>query len=88
MEAHNAVSATEILLNEGVILLGVGLFFVILFRRFGLGAVLGYLVAGALVGVRRGGIFLSHTIRDANAPATLAASSDAEKRLALATSND
>ncbi|MFD1107521.1 cation:proton antiporter [Sphingobium olei] len=50
METHAPVSATDILLNEGVILLGVGLFFVILFRRFGLGAVLGYLVAGALVG--------------------------------------
>jgi monovalent cation:proton antiporter-2 (CPA2) family protein len=44
------VSATDILLSEGVILLGVGVAFVLLFRRFGLGAVLGYLVAGALVG--------------------------------------
>lgn len=45
-----AQSATEILLSEGVILLGVAVLFVMLFRRFGLGAVLGYLVAGALVG--------------------------------------
>ncbi|MDX3899476.1 MAG: monovalent cation:proton antiporter-2 (CPA2) family protein [Sphingobium sp.] len=38
------------LLSEGVILLGAAVLFVLLFRRFGLGAVLGYLVAGALVG--------------------------------------
>jgi glutathione-regulated potassium-efflux system protein KefB len=44
------ISATEILLSEGVILLGAAVAFVMLFRRFGLGAVLGYLVAGALVG--------------------------------------
>ncbi|WCP14666.1 Glutathione-regulated potassium-efflux system protein KefC [Sphingobium sp. AntQ-1] len=50
MEAHQAVSATDILLSEGVILLGAAVLFVMLFRRFGLGAVLGYLVAGALVG--------------------------------------
>lgn len=43
-------SATEMLLYEGAILLGMGLMFVLLFRRLGLGAVLGYLVAGALVG--------------------------------------
>ena len=45
-----AMSATDILLSEGVILLGVALVFVMLFRRLGLGAVLGYLIAGALVG--------------------------------------
>lgn len=50
IDAANAVSATDILLSEGVILLGAGIAFVMLFRRFGLGAVLGYLVAGALVG--------------------------------------
>ncbi|AOF96835.1 MULTISPECIES: cation:proton antiporter domain-containing protein [unclassified Sphingobium] len=44
------VSATDMLLSEGVILLGAAVLFVLLFRRFGLGAVLGYLVAGALVG--------------------------------------
>ncbi|WP_176591385.1 cation:proton antiporter [Sphingobium sp. EM0848] len=44
------VSATDVLLSEGVILLGAAVLFVMLFRRFGLGAVLGYLVAGALVG--------------------------------------
>jgi len=50
MDGHSATSATDILLSEGVILLGAAVFFVMLFRRFGLGAVLGYLVAGALVG--------------------------------------
>ena len=44
------ITATEILLSDGVLLLGAALLFVIIFRRFGLGAVLGYLVAGALVG--------------------------------------
>jgi glutathione-regulated potassium-efflux system protein KefB len=38
------------LLHDGVILLGFALAFVLLFRRLGLGATLGYLVAGALVG--------------------------------------
>ncbi|BBD97077.1 sodium:proton exchanger [Sphingobium amiense] len=50
MAAAETASATEILLSEGVILLGAAVAFVMLFRRFGLGAVLGYLVAGALVG--------------------------------------
>ncbi|WP_052071810.1 cation:proton antiporter domain-containing protein [Sphingopyxis sp. MWB1] len=43
-------AATNTLLFEGAILLGVATFFVLLFRRLGLGAVLGYLIAGALVG--------------------------------------
>ena len=38
------------LLRDGAILLGMGLVFVLLFRRLGLGATLGYLVAGAVVG--------------------------------------
>lgn len=51
MPAHApAASATDMLLSDGVILLGAAVLFVIIFRRFGLGAVLGYLVAGALVG--------------------------------------
>jgi monovalent cation:proton antiporter-2 (CPA2) family protein len=37
-------------LREGFLLLGFALGFVLLFRRFGLGATLGYLVAGAVVG--------------------------------------
>ncbi|WP_022682225.1 monovalent cation:proton antiporter-2 (CPA2) family protein [Sphingobium bisphenolivorans] len=48
--AAPALSATDLLLSEGVILLGAAVLFVMLFRRLGLGAVLGYLVAGALVG--------------------------------------
>ena len=38
------------LLHDAVILLGFALFFVLLFRRLGLGATLAYLVAGAVVG--------------------------------------
>ena len=38
------------MLRDSVILLGAGLVFVLIFRRLGLGATLGYLVAGALVG--------------------------------------
>jgi len=41
---------SESVLHEAVVLLGAGLLFVMLFRRFGLGAVLGYLVAGAVIG--------------------------------------
>lgn len=41
---------SELLLFDAVMLLGFGLVFVLIFRRLGLGATLGYLVAGALVG--------------------------------------
>jgi len=41
---------TDNLLRDGVIMLGAALPSVLLFRRFGLGAVLGYLVAGVVVG--------------------------------------
>jgi glutathione-regulated potassium-efflux system protein KefB len=44
------VHAPVSMLGDGVILLGFALVFVLLFRRLGLGATLGYLVAGALVG--------------------------------------
>ena len=37
-------------LRDGVVVLGFALAFVLLFRRLGLGATLGYLVAGALIG--------------------------------------
>jgi glutathione-regulated potassium-efflux system protein KefB len=47
MESHAAAS---LVLHDIVILLGAALLFVTLFRRLGLGAVLGYLVAGAIVG--------------------------------------
>ena len=42
--------ATTSLLRDGFILLGSALAFVLLFRRLGLGATLGYLVAGAVMG--------------------------------------
>ncbi len=48
--AAAAPTGPDLLLSEGVILLAAALAFVILFRRLGLGAVLGYLIAGALVG--------------------------------------
>jgi len=41
---------TETLVTDGFIMLGVALAFVLLFRKLGLGATLGYLVAGALIG--------------------------------------
>ncbi|WP_404370372.1 cation:proton antiporter [Sphingomonas sp. MMS24-J45] len=41
---------SESLLRDGVVLGGFALVFVLLFRRLGLGATLGYLVAGAVVG--------------------------------------
>ncbi|MCW3837574.1 cation:proton antiporter [Sphingomonas canadensis] len=46
MEEHAQIA----LLHDGVPLLGFALVFVLLFRRLGLGATLGYLVAGAIVG--------------------------------------
>jgi glutathione-regulated potassium-efflux system protein KefB len=46
---NESVGATT-LLRDGVLLLGFALVFVLIFRRLGLGAVLGYLVAGALIG--------------------------------------
>ena len=48
--AAEAAETTALVLRDGVILLGAAMLFVTLFRRLGLGAVLGYLVAGALVG--------------------------------------
>jgi glutathione-regulated potassium-efflux system protein KefB len=44
------VHAAAPLLHDAVILLGFALVFVLLFRRLGLGATLGYLIAGAVVG--------------------------------------
>ncbi len=38
------------MLRDGVVMLGVGMVFVLIFRRLGLGATLGFLIAGALVG--------------------------------------
>ncbi|WP_324749899.1 monovalent cation:proton antiporter-2 (CPA2) family protein [Sphingomonas sp. LY54] len=50
MEAEAAAHTASLVLRDGVIMLGAALLFVTLFRRLGLGAVLGYLIAGALVG--------------------------------------
>jgi glutathione-regulated potassium-efflux system protein KefB len=53
---------TESLLLDGVFLGGFALVFVLIFRRFGLGATLGYLVAGAVVGPQ-----VLHLVGDAEA---------------------
>ena len=45
-----ALSATELLFTEGVVMLAAALAMVVLFKRMGLGATLGYLVAGAVIG--------------------------------------
>jgi glutathione-regulated potassium-efflux system protein KefB len=42
--------AAAFFLRDGVIILGAAMAFVMVFRRLGLGAVLGYLLAGALIG--------------------------------------
>jgi len=54
-----AHEATSLVLRDGVIMLGAAMLFVTLFRRLGLGAVLGYLVAGALVGPHALGLIQS-----------------------------
>jgi monovalent cation:proton antiporter-2 (CPA2) family protein len=54
----NAESAVAVdFLRDGAIMLGVALVFVTLFRRIGLGATLGYIVAGALIGPSLLGLF-------------------------------
>jgi monovalent cation:proton antiporter-2 (CPA2) family protein len=45
------------LLGQAALMLGVALVFVMLFRRLGLGATLGYIVAGALIGPSALGLF-------------------------------
>ena len=45
-----AADAVTLVLRDGVIMLGAAMLFVMAFRRLGLGAVLGYLLAGALIG--------------------------------------
>ena len=52
MNAHTeaAVRTTTELLQGGAIMLGTALLFVTVFRRLGLGATLGYIVGGALIG--------------------------------------
>ena len=46
----DAAQATSAILESGALMLGVALVFVTAFRRAGLGATLGYIVAGALIG--------------------------------------
>ncbi len=48
--AAETARATSELLEAGAIMLGTALLFVILFRKLGLGATLGYIVGGALIG--------------------------------------
>ena len=55
MNAESAVAVD--FLRDGAIMLGVALVFVTLFRRLGLGATLGYIVAGALIGPSLLGLF-------------------------------
>lgn len=55
MNAQSAVAVD--FLRDGAIMLGVALVFVTLFRRLGLGATLGYIVAGVLIGPSLLGLF-------------------------------
>src|SRR4030095_1282935 len=48
--AEATADAATLVLRDGVIMLGAALAFVMAFRPLGLGAVLGYRVAGALIG--------------------------------------
>ena len=49
-DAATHAEATGLLLVDGAIMLGAALLFVTVFRRFGLGATLGYIVGGAIIG--------------------------------------
>ena len=50
MNPAGTAEATTAILESGAVMLGAALFFVTLFRRLRLGATLGYIVAGALIG--------------------------------------
>ena len=50
MNAEATAQATTAILESGAVMLGAALVFVTLFRRLKLGATLGYIVAGALIG--------------------------------------
>lgn len=50
MNADSTAQATAAILESGAVMLGAALIFVTLFRRLKLGATLGYIVAGALIG--------------------------------------
>src|SRR4029453_14887737 len=47
---QTAAETTSLLLESGAIMLGTALIFVTLFRKLGLGATLGYIVGGILIG--------------------------------------
>src|SRR5688572_3692380 len=49
-EIETTAHATGALLDSGAIMLGAALLFVLIFRKLRLGATLGYIVAGALIG--------------------------------------
>ncbi len=49
--------ATRALLESGAVMLGAALLFVMLFRKLRLGATLGYIVGGALIGPQLLGLF-------------------------------
>ena len=48
--APTAEAVTGNLLVDGALMLGAALFFVTVFRKLGLGATLGYIVGGAIIG--------------------------------------
>jgi monovalent cation:proton antiporter-2 (CPA2) family protein len=50
VEAQTAAETTSLLLESGAIMLGTALIFVTLFRKLKLGATLGYIVGGAVIG--------------------------------------
>ena len=62
-----AVEQTSALLEVGAIMLGTALLFVILFRNLGLGATLGYIVGGALIGPQLLGWSSSPTMNSSSA---------------------
>ena len=49
-DVETAARATSALLDSSAVMLGAALLFVMLFRKLRLGATLGYIVAGALIG--------------------------------------
>ena len=56
-EAATTARETTALLDGGAVMLGAGLLFVTLFRKFGLGATLGYIVGGIVIGPSVLGLF-------------------------------
>ena len=88
-----AAQATTAILESGAILLGAALIFVTLFRRLKLGATLGYLVAGALIGPEGLGLIrdpeqLSQRDRDRHRPAALHRRAGASSEPVVAAAQD